>query len=106
MYKRLSLVFGMLFASLTTYGARVESAMHCTGNGHDRLIELVRMGETGTLPCQVRYTKNGVEETPYRASNTEGFCENGYEHLKTVNIGNGLNCSAKTNEAEKTTTAQ
>lgn len=47
----------------------------CTSGDSQRVIEVVYNNPEQSLPCEVRYQKDGAEETLWRAQNEEGFCE-------------------------------
>ena len=47
----------------------------CTSGDSERVIEVVYRNPDQSLPCEVRYHKDGAEETLWRAQNEEGFCE-------------------------------
>ncbi len=55
-------------------GAWAQTTYICTHEGSERIIEVVYLGET-TVPCEVRYTRDGVTEVLWRARFEEGFCD-------------------------------
>jgi hypothetical protein len=46
----------------------------CTSGDMERKIEVVYLG-AGTVPCEVRYTKNGNTEVLWSAQAEGGYCE-------------------------------
>lgn len=46
----------------------------CSHGNQTRIIEVVYTGE-GTVPCEVRYSKEEGTQTLWNANNAEGYCE-------------------------------
>jgi len=65
---------GVLFLLCFSQVALAETAYVCTQAGMERRIEVVQLG-AATVPCEVRYTKNGNTEVVWSAKVEAGYCE-------------------------------
>jgi hypothetical protein len=67
-------IFSILFAICFCQMALADTTYVCTQGDMERKIEVVYLGE-GTVPCEVRYTKNGNTEVLWSAQAEEGYCD-------------------------------
>lgn len=65
----------LLLSALGTAAAEEAPRFVCTSGDNERVIEVVYNNPDESLPCEVRYHKDGNEETLWRAQYEEGFCE-------------------------------
>ena len=65
----------LLLTALSAAAVEEASRFVCTSGDSERVIEVVYNNPDQSLPCEVRYHKDGAEETLWRAQNEEGFCE-------------------------------
>lgn len=54
--------------------ALADTSYVCTQGGLDRTIEVVYLG-ADTVPCEVRYTKDGDTQVLWNAQAETGYCE-------------------------------
>lgn len=72
---QVSLVSLLFLTSLGAAAAEEGPRFLCKSGDSERVIEVVYTNPDQSLPCEVRYHKDGTEETLWRAQNEEGFCE-------------------------------
>jgi hypothetical protein len=67
----------------------------CTSGEMERRIEVVYLG-TDTVPCEVRYTKNGSTEVLWSAQAEEGYCDAKAAEFVEKQRGWGWACAEST----------
>src|SRR5690625_7988681 len=72
---QVSLVSLLFLTSLGAAAAEEGPRFLCKSGDSERVIEVVYTNPDQSLPCEVRYHKDGTEETLWRARDEEGFCE-------------------------------
>ena len=84
----------MLWALLPLMASHsaVASNYICTHKGQLRQISVVYLTEGATVPCEVRYQKDGQQQTLWQASKTVGFCEKKAEQFMQKQQAWGWNC--------------
>lgn len=70
----MKIIIGILFTFCFSQIAFAETASVCTQGGMERRVEVVYLS-ADTVPCEVRYTKNGNTEVLWSAQAEEGYCE-------------------------------
>lgn len=65
---------GVLFVICFSQVAFANTTYVCSQGEGERRIEVVYLG-TGTAPCEVRYTKDGMTEVLWSARAEEGYCD-------------------------------
>lgn len=70
----MKILLGVLFVLGFAQMAFANTTYVCTSGDMERRIEVVYLG-TDTVPCEVRYTKNGTTEVLWSAQAEEGYCE-------------------------------
>lgn len=73
----------------------------CTSGDSERVIEVVYNNPDQTLPCEVRYHKDGAEETLWRAQNEEGFCEQQAQEFAADQQQWGWECDAAAGDTQR-----
>lgn len=68
------ILISILFTICLSQVALADTTYVCTQGSMERKVEVVYL-ETGTVPCEVRYTKNGATEVLWSARAEEGYCE-------------------------------
>ena len=84
----LSALFTLAFSQL----ALADTTYVCTHGDSERVIEVVYLSSSGTAPCEVRYTKNGVTEVLWSAQAEEGYCDVKGEAFVEKQRGWGWDC--------------
>src|SRR5690625_6582145 len=72
---QVSLVSLLFLTSLGAAAAEEGPRFLCKSGDSERVIEVVYTNPDQSLPCEVRYHKDGTEETLWRAQNEIGICE-------------------------------
>jgi hypothetical protein len=91
----LALASALLFvASAATADTNEAPRFVCTSGDSERVIEVVYRNPERTLPCEVRYHKDGESETLWRAQNEAGFCERQAEEFATDQEQWGWECES------------
>ncbi len=54
--------------------ALADTTYVCTNGGMERVIEVAYL-DSGTAPCEVRYTKDGITKILWNAEAEEGYCD-------------------------------
>jgi len=70
----MKIFIGVLFTLCISQIALADTTYVCTQGSTERKIEVVYLG-AGTVPCEVRYTKDGTTQVLWSAQTEEGFCE-------------------------------
>ena len=65
----------------------------CKHQKEERKIDVVYLQRESSLPCEVKYTKGGVEETLWNANYTKGYCEQKAEEFVKKQQNWGWNCN-------------
>lgn len=68
------ILLGILFTICFCSMAFADTSYLCTRGGMERTIEVVYLG-AGTVPCEVRYTKDGTTEVLWSARFEAGYCD-------------------------------
>lgn len=84
--------------SVTSVQAIENQKTVCTHNDKTRTIEVVYTTEDN-LPCEVRYSKEEGTQTPWRAANLAGYCEEKAAALVEKQKSWGWSCEASLNTA-------
>ncbi len=72
--RNLLLLMGVIGASAVVQ-ANDNYAFTCEHQKEERKIEVVYLQRESNLPCEVRYTKSGAQDTLWNANYTAGYCE-------------------------------
>jgi hypothetical protein len=64
----------------------------CKYENETRKISVVYADLGTTLPCEVKYEKEGIERTIWNATTEEGFCEQKADALIVKQVGWGWQC--------------
>jgi|LGOV01.1.fsa_nt_gb hypothetical protein len=86
------ILIGILFTICFSQVALADTTYICTSGNMERKIEVVSL-RTGTVPCEVRYTKNGSTEVLWSAQAEEGYCEAKALEFVEKQRGWGWECS-------------
>lgn len=70
----MKILLGILFTICFSQVALADTTTICTSGNMERKIEVVYLG-ADTVPCEVRYTKDGNTEVLWSAQAEEGYCE-------------------------------
>src|SRR5690625_5540298 len=89
---QVSLVSLLFLTSLGAAAAEEGPRFLCKSGDSERVIEVVYTNPDQSLPCEVRYHKDGTEETLWRAQNEEGFCERHAQEVAADQQGRGWEC--------------
>ena len=54
--------------------ALADTTYVCNNGGMERIIEVIYQG-AGSVPCEVRYTKDGITKVLWNAQVEEGYCD-------------------------------
>lgn len=65
---------GILLTLCFSQVALANTSYVCTQGGMERKIEVI-YPDTGTVPCEVHYTKHGNTQVLWSAQVEEGYCE-------------------------------
>lgn len=65
----------------------------CTQGNEERTVEVVYQNSDSTVPCNVRYEKNGQSETLWTYNNEVGQCEQQAQGFVEKQRGWGWQCS-------------
>ena len=71
-------VFALVMAVSVFSGSAVAGdgyTYECVHGRDIRKIEVVYLQRESLVPCEVNYTKDGVQESLWNASYSEGYCE-------------------------------
>lgn len=71
--------------------ANADTLYICQMEDKHRTVQVAYTGE-GDVPCEVRYTKEGVTEVLWRASNETGYCEKKAKEFVEKQKGWGWQC--------------
>jgi hypothetical protein len=88
-------IVSILFAICFCQIALADTAYVCTSGDMERRIEVIYLG-AGTVPCEVRYTKNGNTEVLWSAQAEEGYCEAKVSEFVEKQRGWGWECVEST----------
>src|SRR5690625_3056864 len=72
---QVSLVSLLFLTSLEAAASEERPRLLCKSGDSERVIEVVYTNRDQCQPFEVRYHKDGTEETLWRAQNEEGVCE-------------------------------
>jgi len=64
----------------------------CTMGKMERKIEVVTTDAEKKIPCEVKYTRDGVEKTLWNAQADAGFCDSKASELMAKLTGQGWKC--------------
>lgn len=82
----------ILFTICFSQVALADTTYVCNQGDMERRIEVVYLS-TGTVPCEVRYTKNGNTEMLWSAQTEEGYCDARAVDFVEKQRGWGWECS-------------
>ncbi|MDQ2075511.1 hypothetical protein [Marinimicrobium sp. ABcell2] len=82
----------LFIATTVTADTNEAPRFVCTSGDSERVIEVVYRNPERTLPCEVRYHKDGESETLWRAQNEPGFCESQAERFASDQEQWGWEC--------------
>lgn len=83
----------VISAALLAGTAVADVTTTCTNAGQERIITIVYQDQATKVPCEVRYTKDGVTETLWSAQNQLGYCEEKVEAFVEKQRGWGWTCT-------------
>lgn len=89
------IIIGILFTICFSQIAFAEPTYVCTQGSMERQIEVVYLG-ADTVPCDVRYTKEGETKVLWSAQAEEGYCEAKAVEFVEKQRGWGWECAEKT----------
>ncbi|WP_370979522.1 hypothetical protein [Agaribacterium sp. ZY112] len=92
--KLLSLAILATFAS-TAYA---DQTYICTYGEQERVISLVYTDQDNSVPCEVRYKKEGEAQTLWRSESEAGYCESKTEEFVQKQKGWGWSCDLAAEE--------
>ncbi|MGI9282418.1 MAG: hypothetical protein ACR2PX_22700 [Endozoicomonas sp.] len=99
MYKAsLAILVGLGMTGLAS--ASDNYSYTCTHANQERKIDVIYLQRESSVPCEVRYTKDGQEETLWNASYTEGYCEEKATEFVKKQEGWGWSCSVDQPETD------
>ena len=88
-------VFALAMAVSVCSGSVVadEGYTYECKHGRDvRKIDVVYLQREASVPCEVNYTKDGVQETLWNATYSEGYCETRAKEFVEKQQGWGWDC--------------
>lgn len=88
-------VFALAMAASVVSGSVVagEGYTYECKHGRDvRKIDVVYLQRESLAPCEVNYTKDGVQETLWNATYSEGYCESRAKEFVEKQRGWGWEC--------------
>ena len=94
------LLTGLLLTTMGGAGA-LAAPMVCTQGDMTRSIEVVYSDPGQAVPCEVLYDKpgEGIQSTPWRATNESGYCEAKAAELAAKLQAMGWTCASKATPA-------
>ncbi|WP_062269893.1 hypothetical protein [Endozoicomonas arenosclerae] len=92
MYKAsLAILVGLGMTGLAS--ASDNYSYTCSYGKQERKIDVMYLQRESSVPCEVRYTKDGQEETLWNASYTKGYCEDKAAEFVKKQESWGWSCS-------------
>lgn len=91
--KKLTVLCIVISLGLLASNAVAAVTYTCTHGTQERIISIVYQDQMAKIPCEVRYQKDGVTETLWRAQNLVGYCEEKAQAFVEKQRGWGWTCT-------------
>lgn len=88
-------IFALAIAASVLSGGAVAGESYsyeCRHGGDVREIDVVYLKRESDVPCEVNYTKEGVQENLWNATYSEGYCEARAQEFVEKQRGWGWDC--------------
>ncbi|MDG5467165.1 hypothetical protein P9J64_02385 [Deltaproteobacteria bacterium IMCC39524] len=91
--KRLTTLCLAASLGLLATTAIADETYTCTNSSQERVVSVVYQDQEAKVPCEVRYQKDSVTETLWRAQDEVGYCEEKARAFVEKQRGWGWNCN-------------